>query len=130
MKKFIRFFSAAFFAVVLSCCSSVKPITQFEPTELPLSMGPKEQKDIIIRAGLDQGWKMFPVAPNQIVASYESFPKRAVVNIYLQKGQYHITYRDSQGLLYDGSRISPTYNIWTAKLKKRIDEYFNQAAEK
>jgi len=34
--------------------------------------------------------------------------------------QYSITYKDSQGLKYDGSQIHKTYNSWVHNLDNRI----------
>lgn len=54
--------------------------------------------------------------PNAIVAYYEARGVRADIRVAWTSSAYSITYVNSQGLNYTGSRIDPHYNHWVNNL--------------
>jgi hypothetical protein len=74
----------------------------------------------ILQAGASRGWAMKKVNNGLITATYSPRNLMAQLNIKYSASSYSITYKDSQGLNYDGSNIHKNYNTWIRNLDTAI----------
>jgi len=107
-------------ALIVGCV--VAPIgnvvNQPVSTNRPASLD--EVGNAIVRAGTSLNMQMLKVEPGLITATYTPRGLSATMKISYDTKQYSITYKDSQGLRYDGSQIHKKYNIWVQNLDNRI----------
>lgn len=122
----IRYKNAFLFAGALALvigCASMAPIQNYpnQPisTNRPVSLD--EIGKVIRAAGASLKMDMQQVSPGVINATYVSTRERtAVIEVRYDTKQYSITYKDSQGLAYDGKNIMKGYNGWVENLDKSI----------
>jgi hypothetical protein len=74
----------------------------------------------ITRAGARSGWQMIQKGPGTIEGVLVAREHRAVVDIKYNTKSYSITYKDSDKLQYDGTKIHPQYNSWIQRLENNI----------
>jgi hypothetical protein len=107
-------------ALIVACV--VAPVSnvvnQPVSTNRPASLD--EVGNAIVRAGTSLNMQMLKVEPGLITATYTPRGPSATMEIRYDTKQYSITYKDSQGLRYDGSQIHKKYNIWVHNLDNRI----------
>jgi len=82
-------------------------------------------KKAIIRAGEQQGWQMEEADPGQLIATRSADERMAKVDIHYSAKSYSITYRDSSGFDYAGSKINEEYNNWVKRLEMAIKMQIN-----
>lgn len=111
-------------ALVLgAACAPLAPIQNYpnQPltTNRPVSLD--EVGKAIRAAGASLRMQMQQVRPGVIQATYIGTKARsAVMEIKYDTKQYSITYKDSQGMQYDGNNILKGYNGWVENLDKNI----------
>jgi len=93
-------------------------VNQPVSTNRPVSLD--EVGDAIVRAGTSLNMQMLKAGPGLITATYTPRGPSATMEIRYDIKQYSITYKDSQGMRYDGSDIHKKYNIWVQNLDNRI----------
>src|SRR5712691_9274675 len=107
-------------ALIVGCV--VAPISnvvsQPVSTNRPASLD--EVGNAIVRAGTSLNMQMLKAGPGLITATYTPRGPSATMEIRYDTKQYSITYKDSQGMRYDGSQIHKKYNIWVHNLDNRI----------
>jgi hypothetical protein len=108
-------------ALIISCAASLPPVQNVEsqPADKPwVMLG--EVGNAIVRAGVLLNMTMRKVRPGLITATYAPGGLSATMEIKYDTRQYSITYKDSQGLKYDGTGIHKTYNTWVQRLDQGI----------
>lgn len=117
------FLFAGVLAVLIGCAAPKASIQSFpnQPisTNRPVSLD--EVGKAIRAAGASLKMEMQQVKPGVINATYTTTKARsAVMEIRYDTKQYSITYKDSQGMQYDGNSISIGYNQWVENLNRSI----------
>jgi hypothetical protein len=110
-------------ALTIGCVSVVAPVSNLENQPVSVnkpSVTLDEVGNAIVRAGASLSMTMRKVRPGLITATYTPRELSATMEIRYDSKQYSITYKDSQGLKYDGSQIHKTYNNWVRSLDDRI----------
>jgi len=110
-------------ALTIGCVSVVAPVSNVERQPISASkpsLTLDEVGNAIVRAGASLSMTMQKVRPGLITATYTPRGLSATMEIRYDTRQYSITYKDSQGLKYDGSQIHKTYNNWVRSLDNRI----------
>ena len=82
----------------------------------------KEVSEAIGAAGRREGWRVREVAPGQIKAEKTVRTHRAMVRINYDTTGYSITLVEADNLLFDGTSIHKTYNLWVQQLDKSIQD--------
>lgn len=90
------------------------PITTNRPVTI------EEIGNAIVTAGVALNIRTQKVKPGLINAYFGGSPWFATVEIRYDEKSYNITYKDSQGLKYDGSTIHKRYNSMVQNLENRI----------
>jgi hypothetical protein len=103
-------------------CAPLVPVQNIEsqPVSANRPASLDEIGNAIVRAGASLSMTMQKVRPGLVTATYTSRGLSATMEIRYDTRQYSITYKDSQGLKYDGSQIHKTYNNWVRSLDSRI----------
>lgn len=110
--------------VFTAACASLAPIQNVSgqpiATNKPVSMD--QVGNAILAAGASSTrTQMTQVRPGVIQATRTGTKGRmAIMEIKYDTKQYSITYKDSQNMYYDGSRILEPYNGWVEDLDKAI----------
>ena len=114
--------SAGAVALIIGCASSLVPLQNLEsqPVVTTRSLSQDEVGKVIIRAGASLNMQMKQVRAGLITATYSARSATAVMDVKYDAKQYSITYKDSQGLQYNGNQIHKTYNGWVQRLDGRI----------
>ena len=126
--RFIRLKNVLLFVGALALVVGCAPLALVQNVEKqPVSTNRAASLDeignAIVRAGVSLNMQMQKVRPGIINATYIPIGGRgasAVMEIKYDTKQYSITYKDSQGLKYDGSQIHRNYNNWVQNLDNRI----------
>jgi len=122
--------SVAAVALIIGCVSNLAPLHNVEnqPISASRAVSLDEVGKAIIRAGSSiSGFQMKQVKPGLITASYaRGGGLSAVMEVKYDTKQYSITYKDSQGLQYNGAQIHKTYNGWVQRLDSRIRAQLSQ----
>jgi hypothetical protein len=113
----------ALLLIMGAACAPMAPVQNFsnQPivTNRPVSLD--EVGRAIRTAGVSLKMQMLQVKPGLIQATYDSSKGRsAVMDIKYDTKQYSITYKDSQGMQYDGTKILQGYNGWVQNLDRNI----------
>jgi len=107
-------------ALIVGC--AVAPVSNVvnQPvlTNRPVSLD--DVGNAIVRAGTSLNMQMLKVGPGLITATYTPRGPSATMEIKYDTKEYSITYKDSQGMRYDGSQVHKKYNIWVHNLDNRI----------
>jgi hypothetical protein len=93
------------------------------PLNAPASASLADIERGILAAGTKRGWLMRPVAPGHIVATHSRGPHSATVDIFFDRKNYSIVYKDSTNLDYEDGKIHGTYNRWVDYLRQDIALY-------
>lgn len=125
----------AFVIVVLIClaiasCARTMPIHNVFSAPVVAPSGPLSAAQVrgaIIEALHDKGWVVRQDNPGKIEAEVVVRTHRADVEINYSATQYSITYKDSDNLLYDGSKIHRNYNKWVMLLETEINQRLSEA---
>jgi hypothetical protein len=109
-------------ALIIGCVSVVAPVSNVvnQPVSTNRAASLDEVGNAIVRAGASLNMQMQKLRPGLITATYTPRGLSATMEIRYDTKQYNITYKDSQGLKYDGSQIHKTYNNWVQNLDNRI----------
>ena len=116
-------------ALIIGCVSNLAPVQNVEnqPISASKAVSLDEVGKAIIRAGASiSGFQMKQVKPGLITASYAAREFSSVMEVKYDTKQYSITYKDSQGLKYDGTQIHKQYNSWVQRLDTRIKAQLSQ----
>ena len=103
-------------------CTS-KPIYNVSNEPITANNGtPTESQMIkaIIRAGSSLGWTMQKDSPGHIIGTLDIRDHIAIVDITYNSDTYSITYKDSNNLNYNGTKIHRNYNTWVNNLNNAI----------
>ena len=98
--------------------SPIHNVSNAVATSKPVKLD--EVRTAIVRGGQSRGWEMTPGAPGHIVGTLYLRGNVAQVDIQYTTTTYSITYKNSQGLDYDGTNIHSNYNGWIRNLDKAI----------
>jgi len=82
----------------------------------------EETKAAIVDAGRARGWSMSDKGPGHLEGTLRVRSHVAVVDIRYTTTNFSITYKDSQVLHYDGTKIHPNYNSWIQNLQGEIEK--------
>ena len=106
-------------AALIAGCAPLAPVRNIENQPIsaskPLTLD--ENGNAIVRAGATLNLQMEKPRPGVITATYSPRGTSATMEIKYDTKQYSITYKDSQGLQYDGSQIHRNYNSWVRNLE-------------
>lgn len=121
--QFVRVLFALASLILIAGCAPVHPIMNI--TDAPVvankpSVTLDEVGKAIVRAGAAIGIQMIISTPGHIVGTYAKTDFRAVFDVRYNTRSYSITYKDSQGLKYDGTNIHRQYNVWISNLDRNI----------
>lgn len=89
-------------------------------TPAPVTM--QDMTDAIWAGGRREGWRMREVAPGQMRAEKQVRTHRAESQIDYDPAGFSITLLNADNLLYDGTTIHKTYNLWVTQLEKSIQD--------
>lgn len=98
----------------------------FPPSETNKTLSEKQMHDAIVKACVNNGWRVSMISPGSIEATLMVRNKHTViVNIPYTPTNYSINYKASTNMEYkvkkDGSTIiHPNYNKWVARLDQSI----------
>jgi len=129
------------FLVFGSGCSTNTPFGQFrkEPIynakDRLIPRGPDkitlDQIDrVFFSAGRDSGWLMVRTGPGHYTGERQLKSHAARIDINFDEETYSIVYHSSAELLYDGSEIHKTYNLWIRQLELRIGSELSEMTRK
>lgn len=103
-------------------CAPLAPVQNIDSDEVttnrPATLD--EVGNAIVRAGASLNMQMHKVRPGLISATYAVRGLSATMEIKYDSKHFSITYKDSQGLKYDGTQIHKNYNGWVQNLDNRI----------
>ena len=88
----------------------------------PATATPAELSEAIWAAGRREGWRVREVEPGKLRAEKTVRTHRALVDIDYDATAFSITLVEANDLLYDGTSIHKTYNVWVAQLEKSIQD--------
>ncbi len=111
---------ALFLLSVLGCGIRMAPIHNVPASSVPPGLTQDEVHDAIWRAAAGRGWIVEEDSPGKVVARIDLRDHTAAVDIDYTEQRYSITYRESQNLDYDGTRIHKNYNGWITNLDRDI----------
>ncbi len=120
-KNILYLLLAAAIAVLAAGCRTA-PVMDIEESPITVS-GKYTQDDVrkaIIRAGASLGWRMKDIKPGHMEATLLIRKHMAKVDIFYNKSNYSIKYKDSSNLNYDGANIHSNYNGWIQNLDRAI----------
>ena len=92
------------------------------PISVPATVTPKDVSEAIFAAGRREGWRVREVTPGQINAEKTVRTHRAFVRIDYDTTGFSVTLVEAENLLFDGTRIHKTYNLWVQQLEKSIQD--------
>jgi hypothetical protein len=98
---------------------NVEEASVISSTNKSLSMN--DVKNAIIRGGASRGWSMKDAGKGHIVGTLHLRKHMAMVDIKYNTKSYSITYKDSEGLNYDGANVHQNYNGWVQNLETSIN---------
>ena len=131
LKKFRPAFILLAFVALLalvSCNASsmnrLQPVLNIDKTPV-VELGSQpatslQIRNAIIIAGTSLGWDIVPTTSGHVVGTLNLRSHQAVIDIIYSDKQYAITYKNSQNLRYDGTKIHRNYNGWIQNLNKAI----------
>lgn len=115
----LRWLGVGVIVLALAGCSSV-PV-QNTSGNVPPGLTADAVREAIEAGATLRRWGVREESPGKLVATLDVRGKHsATVEITYDTTSYHITYRDSRNLDYDGEEIHENYNAWVAKLDKSI----------
>ena len=122
---FIRLKNVSLFVGALALvvgCAPLAPLRNIEnqPVSTNRAASLDEIGNAIVRAGVSLNMQMQKVRPGLINATNAVRGLSATMEIKYDTKQYSISYKDSQGLKYDGTQIHRNYNGWVQNLDNRI----------
>ena len=82
----------------------------------------QEVKTAIVEAGKARGWSMKDIEPGHLDAELHVRGHVAVVDIKYSTTSYSISYKRTEGVEYDGTKIYGRYNTWIENLQQEIDK--------
>ena len=91
-------------------------------TGVPATTTMKQVSEAIWAAGRREGWRVREVTPGQINAEKSVRTHRALVRIDYDVNGFDITLVEADNLLYDGTSVHGTYNLWAKQLEKSIQD--------
>ena len=123
-----RFLVSAFLgisvlAISVGCMHPVYNVTN-RPI-VPSGGKPKtleEVKAAILEAGKARRWTMTEIEPGHLEATVRPGGRVAVVDIKYSTTSYSISYKRTEGVEYDGTKIYGRYNTWIENLQQEIDK--------
>ena len=98
---------------------STTPVVTSKPASLD------EVQRAIQRAAIATGWQTIPRGPGNLEGITTWATHRAVVDIKFDTKTFSITYKDSDNLNYDGTKIHPFYNTKIQDFDKAIRRELN-----
>lgn len=109
--------------LVAACAGRVAPLYNVvqAPLDVPRSVSTAELEKTIRVAAANRGWTVKRMGRGKIEARIAVRDHVAVIDISYSRKQYSITYKESQNLKYDGSRIHKNYNSWIQLLANDIN---------
>ena len=117
------FLGLSVLAISLGCMAPVYNVTN-RPI-VPSGGKPKtlnEVKAAILEAGRARRWTMREVEPGHLEATVRPGGLAAIVDIRYSTTSYSISYKRSEGVEYDGTKIYSRYNTWIENLQQEIDK--------
>lgn len=81
-----------------------------------------EVKAAILEAGRARRWTMTEIEPGHLEATVRPGGRVAVVDIRYSTTSYSISYKRTEGVEYDGTKIYSRYNTWIENLQQEIDK--------
>ena len=117
------FLGLSVLAISLGCMAPVYNVTN-RPI-VPSGGKPKtlnEVKAAILEAGRARRWTMTEIEPGHLEATVHPGGRAAVVDIRYSTTSYSISYKRSEGVEYDGTKIYSRYNTWIENLQQEIDK--------
>ena len=75
----------------------------------------------IIEAGRILHWNVEPAGQGHMIATQKREKFSATVDIFFDRKNWRIAYKDSTGLLAEGDKIHSHYNVWVRNLEREID---------
>jgi len=118
-----RLVAVMMLAAALAGCNRTMPIQNVTDRQVAIPVGvdgAEAIKSAILDGGRAKGWKMVEVEPGHIVGTVAVRQHVASVDIAYDDHSYSIVYKDSQNLMYDGTRIHRNYNKWIVLLEQQI----------
>ena len=125
MRTWYSILSVIAIALAVSGCARTMPI--YNVTAAPVVTGSGDQpslvdvKKAVTTAARDKGWLVKDVDDEQVEATLYVRKHTAIVDITYSPTSYKIAYKDSDVLLYDGTKIHRNYNKWIRLLEQRIN---------
>lgn len=109
------------FLFVVGCAQmKARPVMNFEHQSIPSGITPERFEQALGSYPAEKGWVFERVDAGHYVGTLQVRTFLAVVDLYRSETEYAIRYRDSAGLLYDGTRIHRNYNRWVNNLNSDI----------
>ncbi|TCI03279.1 hypothetical protein EZV61_10395 [Corallincola luteus] len=96
------------------------PVNDLNNQSIPPGLSIAQVSKAILKAGNTRGWLMNKVEEGHIVAEIHVRSHFAAVDIRYNEKNYHLSYRDSDNLKYDGQNIHKKYNQWVNNLNLDI----------
>lgn len=75
----------------------------------------------IARAGSSLGWEMRTIDQGKIEGTLHLRAHTAIIDIFYDRSNYSINYKDSDNLNYRSGRIHSNYNGWIQNLERAIN---------
>lgn len=95
-----------------------KPISTLSGQPLTLA----EVESILVDAISTKGWSIAKVEDGLLKAQINVRKHFAAIDVTYNADRYSITYRDSEVLLYDGTKIHRNYNKWIKLIERLVEE--------
>ncbi|MCF6765857.1 hypothetical protein L3V82_08725 [Thiotrichales bacterium 19S3-7] len=125
-QKTLQFSLILIIGILLTACSRIQPITNYNQQTVPNGLTLKEVKRAIIKGAEKRKWVIKEINDNQLQATYTSSTHVAVVDIRYSTKAYSLTYASSKNLDYDANMIHYNYNRWVRNLNKDIQTQLMQ----
>jgi hypothetical protein len=112
-----------FLLLTTAGCARTVPLQNIDQRQVAVPAdrdGAEMIKAAILAGGASKGWQMVEMEPGHIVGKVMVRQHMASVDINYDADSYSIAYKDSQNLLYDGSKIHRNYNKWVILLDQQI----------
>ena len=117
------FLGVSVLAISVGCMAPVYNVT--DRPIVPSGGKPRTLEEVraaILEAGRARHWTMRAIEPGHIEATVRPSGRLAVVDIKYSPTSYSITYKKTEGVEYDGTKIYSRYNTWIENLRQEIDK--------